>query len=152
MCFQGPGNTDVFLTFTNTPCSKRTLVVQGLEWELLLSQMSQVTPFGNIVYHQIYPLISWIVYFKSQSLLAAVLSHTVSLWGSQVPYKGSDTRATNRLLLPTYTQLKIIVKKVLTSLQPSNLSSGLKWDASNKHHLPPRKADLSACGWLRCKL
>lgn len=68
-------------------------------------------PFGNTVCHRIYPLIAWTVYSKSQSLLAAVLNRVAGLRGSRVPYEGSHTRATDYLLLPTYTQLKITIVK-----------------------------------------
>lgn len=77
-------------------------------------------PFGNIVCHQVYPLISWMLYSKSQSLLAAVLNRAAGLWGSRAPYEGSDTRATNCLPLPTYTQLKIIIVKKKKSLNNSS--------------------------------
>ena len=111
MRFQGPENTDIFLTFMNLPLSESTLTVQGLERELLFSERSSVMPFGNIVCHQVYPLISWMVYSKSQNLLAAVLNRAAGLRGSRRSSESSDTRAAICLLLPTYTQLKIIIPK-----------------------------------------
>lgn len=44
--------------------------------------------------------------------------------------RGWDTRDTNSLLSPTYTELKIIIIKVQISHQPSDLFSGLKTSTS----------------------
>lgn len=110
----------LFLMLINPPYSESALVVQGLELELLFSDIRHPSyALGNTVCHRIYPLISRLVYSKSQSLLAAVLNHAAGLWGRRVPYEGSDTSATNRLLLPTYSV------KNNKSLKRINISSAI---------------------------